>query len=287
MLATRLPSILPPLLPKELLDVSMIHSVAGALAGGELTDRRPFRAPHHSASMPALVGGGTNARPGEVSLAHNGVLFLDEFPEFSAPALDSLRQPLETGEAAIARVHHRVVYPARFQLVAAMNPCRCGHATDPGYSCRRMPNDRCMATYQARMSGPLLDRFDLSIEVPAVSAADLILPPPREGSAEVAARVLAARQIQARRYAAIGLPHVTSNSAAPSNVIETVAELDASGTALLREAADRMKLTARGFHRVLKLARTLADLDASPKVSRAHLAEALSYRARGPMQQAA
>jgi magnesium chelatase family protein len=150
-----------------------------------------------------------------------------------------------------------------------------------------MPNDRCMATYQARMSGPLLDRFDLAIEVPAVSAADLILPPPREGSAEVAARVLAAREIQARRYAAIGLPHVTSNSAAPSNVIETVAELDASGAALLREAADRMKLTARGFHRVLKLARTLADLEASPKVSRAHLAEALSYRARGPMQQAA
>ena len=287
MLAARLPSILPPLTPRELLEVSMIHSVAGALADGKLTDRRPFRAPHHSASMPALVGGGTSARPGEVSLAHHGVLFLDELPEFSAPALDSLRQPLETGEVAIARVHHRVVYPARFQLVAAMNPCRCGHATDPGYSCRRMPNDRCMATYQARISGPLLDRFDLAIEVPAVSAADLILPPPREGSAEVAARVLAAREIQAARYAAIGLPHVLCNSAAPPNVIETVAELDPSGATLLREAAERMRLTARGFHRVLKLARTLADLDASLKVSRAHLAEALSYRARGPMQQAA
>ena len=171
MLAQRLPSILPPMTPRELLDVSMIHSVAGALAGGALTDRRPFRAPHHSASMPSLVGGGTGARPGEVSLAHNGVLFLDELPEFGTPVLDSLRQPLETGEVSIARANHRVTYPARFQLVAAMNPCRCGHATEPGYACKRQPNERCMAQYQARLSGPLLDRIDLHIEVPAVTAA--------------------------------------------------------------------------------------------------------------------
>src|ERR1700723_925213 len=205
MLAQRLPSILPPLTPRELLEVSMIHSVAGALAGGALTDRRPFRSPHHSASMPALVGGGVHAKPGEISLAHNGVLFLDELPEFHPQALDSLRQPIETGEIAIARANHRIVYPARFQLVAAMNPCRCGHALDPGFTCHRQQNARCIAQYQARLSGPLLDLININIEVPAVSAADLLLPASAEGSAEVAARVAAARLIQTRRYAALGL----------------------------------------------------------------------------------
>ncbi len=278
MLAARLPSILPALTPRELLEVSMIHSVAGALAGGQLTDRRPFRAPHHSASMAALVGGGVNARPGEASLAHNGVLFLDELPEFQPHALDSLRQPLEAGEIAIARANHRVVYPARFQLVAAMNPCRCGHATEPGYACKRQPNERCVANYQQRISGPLLDRFDLTIEVPAVTASDLILPPPAEGSAEVAARVGAARAIQGARYKALGLPGIACNAAAPANVIETVANLDAAGTKLMRDAAERMRLSARGYHRVLKLARTLADLDGVEAVGRIHLAEALSYR---------
>ena len=283
MLAARLPSILPPLTPRELLEVSMIHSIAGAIAGGELTDRRPFRAPHHSASMVALVGGGINARPGEASLAHNGVLFLDELPEFQQHALDSLRQPLEAGEIAIARANHRVVYPARFQLVAAMNPCRCGHATEPGYACRRQQNERCVAAYQARISGPLLDRFDLAIEVPAVTAADLILPPPAEGSAEVAARVAAARAIQAERYRALGLPGVATNAAAPANVIETVAKLDGPGATLIRDAAERMRLSARGYHRVLKLARTLADLDGVATVGRPHLAEALAYRGKNAL----
>ena len=176
MLAQRLPSILPPLTPRELLEVSMIHSVAGMLAGGALTDRRPFRAPHHSASMPALVGGGAHAKPGEISLAHNGVLFLDELPEFQPQVLDSLRQPIETGEVAIARANHRVVYPARFQLIAAMNPCRCGSANEPGYACRRAPNERCVAQYLGRLSGPLIDRFDLLVDVPSVSAADLMTP---------------------------------------------------------------------------------------------------------------
>jgi magnesium chelatase family protein len=278
MLAARLPSILPPLTPRELLEVSMIHSVAGELAGGELTDRRPFRAPHHSASMAALVGGGSHARPGEISLAHNGVLFLDELPEFQAPALDGLRQPLETGEVAVSRANHRAVYPARFQLVAAMNPCRCGHALEPGFACRRQPNERCVAQYQARLSGPLIDRFDLRIEVPAISAADLVLPPPAEGSAEVAARVAAARARQRSRYAALGLPAATSNASAPAGVIEKVAALDSGGTALIREAAERLLLSARGFHRTLKLARTIADLDGSEPVARRHLAEALAYR---------
>ncbi len=278
MLAARLASILPPMTPRELLDVAMIHSVAGALAGGALTDRRPFRAPHHSASMPALVGGGAGARPGEVSLAHNGVLFLDELPEFTTPVLDSLRQPLETGEVSIARANHRVTYPARFQLVAAMNPCRCGLATEPGYACKRQPNERCMAQYQARLSGPLLDRIDIHIEVPAVSAADLILPPPTEGSAEVAVRVAAARAIQVRRYSALGLPNITTNAAAPAAVIESVAGLDSGGADLVRSMAEHLRLSARGFHRVLKLARTLADLDGIAAVNRVHLAEALSYR---------
>jgi hypothetical protein len=199
----------------ELLEVSMIASVAGEIDNGALTNKRPFRSPHHSASMPALVGGGLRARPGEISLAHHGVLFLDEFPEFAPQALDALRQPLETGEVAIARANHRITYPARFMLVAAMNPCRCGRASDPGFACRRGPNVRCAAEYQGRVSGPLLDRIDLNIEVPAVTAADLILPPPAEGSREIAARVAAARAIQAARYEALGLSGVTTNAAAP------------------------------------------------------------------------
>ena len=195
----------------------MIHSVAGALAGGALTDRRPFRSPHHSASMPALVGGGVHAKPGEISLAHNGVLFLDELPEFQPQVLDSLRQPIETGEVAIARANHRVVYPARFQLIAAMNPCRCGMANEPGYACKRAPNDRCVAQYLGRLSGPLLDRFDLVVDVPSVLAADLMTPPAREGSAEAAARVAAARKIQLARYADLGLDGVVCNARAPAS----------------------------------------------------------------------
>lgn len=279
MLASRLPSILPPLSPAELLEVSMIASVAGEIEGGALTNRRPFRSPHHSASMPALVGGGLRARPGEISLAHNGVLFLDELPEFSAQVLDSLRQPLETGEVAIARANHRITYPARFMLVAAMNPCRCGHANDPGYACRRGPNSRCVGEYQGRLSGPLIDRVDLNIEVPAVTAADLILPPPSEGSREVAARVARARDIQAERYAALGLGHVRTNGQASGPVLEDVTRPDKPGLALLRDAADSMRLSARGYHRVLRVARTLADLDGAEAVGRVHLAEALSYRA--------
>ncbi len=278
MLAQRLASILPPLSPRELLELSMVHSVAGLLAEGALSDRRPFRSPHHSASMAALTGGGLHARPGEVSLAHHGVLFLDELPEFQPQVLDSLRQPLEAGEVSVSRANHRFTYPARFQLVAAMNPCRCGRATEPGFACRRAPNDKCMAQYQGRISGPLMDRIDLAIEVPAVAAVDLVLPPPAEGSAEVRTRVAAARARQSARYADLDLPAAT-NASAPSPVIESVAAPDAAGATLLRDAADRMKLTARGFHRTLRVARTLADLDAAERVGRVHLAEALSYRA--------
>lgn len=280
MLAARLPSILPPLTPKELLEVSMVHSVAGLLTDGALTNRRPFRAPHHSASMAALTGGGLHARPGEVSLAHNGVLFLDELPEFAPQALDSLRQPIETGEVNVSRANTRATYPARFQLIAAMNPCRCGHALDPGYTCKRAPNAKCIAQYQGKLSGPLLDRFDLSIEVPAVDLADLLLPAPAEGSAEVLARVLRARAVQVARYEALGRPEIRTNAAAPAALIEEIVKLDEEGTKLIRQAASSLKLTARAFHRVLKVARTLADLAGAEKVVRAHLAEALSFRAR-------
>ena len=280
MLAARLPSILPPLGPRELLEVAMIRSVAGDLREGRLSNRRPFRQPHHSASMAALVGGGLAVRPGEVSLAHGGVLFLDELPEFHPQVLDSLRQPLESGEVAISRANHRVTYPARFQLVAAMNPCRCGQALESGYRCRRGANERCMAQYQARISGPLIDRIDLRIEVPAVTAADLILPPPTEGSKEAAERVRGARQLQAERFSARGLPAATTNATCPAGVIEEAAAPDADGTALIRSAAETMRLSARGFHRVLRVARTLADLDGDEQVRRLHLAEALSYRGR-------
>ncbi|HUL86932.1 MAG TPA: YifB family Mg chelatase-like AAA ATPase [Pseudolabrys sp.] len=279
MLAARLPTILPQLSPAELLEVSMIASIAGKIEGGALTNQRPFRSPHHSASMPALVGGGLRARPGEISLAHNGVLFLDELPEFSGQVLDSLRQPLETGEVAIARANHRITYPARFMLVAAMNPCRCGRANDPGFSCKRGTNIRCAAEYQSRLSGPLLDRIDLHIEVPAVTAADLILPPPSEGSREVAARVARARDIQAARYASMGLDGLRTNAQVSGPTLEQVAQADTAGMTLLRDAADSMRLSARGYHRVLRVARTLADLDAAERVGRVHLAEALSYRA--------
>ncbi len=269
MLASRLPS----LQPKELLEVSMIRSIAGSMVGGRLSARRPFRAPHHSASMAALVGGGVRARPGEVSLAHNGVLFLDELPEFTPQALDSLRQPIENGETAIARANHRVTYPSRVQLVAAMNPCRCGHAGEPGHTCRR--GRRCAADYQARVSGPLLDRIDLRIEVPAVTAADLIAPPPGESSSAVAARVAAARDLQRRRFDGLG---IANNAQCTPSLIEEIVAPDAAGTQLLRDAADAFALSARGYHRVLKVARTLADLDAADTIGRLHLAEALSYR---------
>ncbi len=279
MLAARLPTILPPLAPSELLEVSMIQSVAGAIVGGALTNKRPFRNPHHSASMAAMVGGGLRAKPGEVSLAHLGVLFLDEFPEFAPQVLDSLRQPMESGDAVIARANHRVTYPARFQLVAAMNPCRCGRATELGFTCKRNANARCAADYQARVSGPLMDRIDLHIEVPAVSAADLVLPAPSEGSFEVAARVAAAREIAAARFKALGRGDLRTNAEADAKLIEQLAAPDSAGLALLRDAAEAMRLSARGYHRVLKVARTIADLDGAEAVGRAHLAEALAYRA--------
>jgi magnesium chelatase family protein len=277
LLAACLPGILPPLQPSEALEVSMVASVAGELNGGKIRRRRPFRAPHHSASMPALVGGGLKVRPGEISLAHLGVLFLDELPEFQRAALDSLRQPLESGSVSVARANSHVTFPARVQLVAAMNPCRCGHLGDAALACSRAP--RCAADYQARVSGPLLDRIDLHVEVAGVSAADLTLPPPAEGSAEVARRVTAARDIQLRRYNGAG---VRTNAEADGKLLDSVATPDEPGRKLLADAAAAMRLSARGFHRVLRVARTIADLAGAEQVGRIHVAEALSYRRQAP-----
>jgi magnesium chelatase family protein len=277
MLAARLPGLLPPLDPAEALEVSMIHSVAGLLHEGKLMRQRPFRDPHHSASLPALVGGGLRARPGEVSLAHLGVLFLDELPEFNRATLEALRQPLESARATVARANAHVTYPARVQLVAAMNPCRCGHLDDAALACGRAP--RCAQEYQARISGPLFDRIDLHVEVPAVKPADLALPPPAEGSAEVAQRVAAARARQAKRYAALSPERrIRTNAEADGELLDRVATPDPDGKRLLLAAAERLHLSARGYHRVLRVARTLADLDASDEIGRPHIAEALSYR---------
>jgi magnesium chelatase family protein len=275
MLAARLPGILPPLEPSEALELGMIQSVAGGLRSGELTRERPFREPHHSASLPALVGGGPRARPGEISLAHQGVLFLDELPEFNRAALEALRQPMETGRVSVARAQGHVTYPARFQLVAAMNPCRCGHFAES--TCGRAP--RCAEDYQARLSGPLLDRIDLHIDVPAVPSGDLALPPPAEGSTAVARRVAAARARQAARYAALPAQRrIRTNAEADGVLLDEIASPEAGGRALLLRAAERLRLSARGYHRVLRVARTLADLDGSSTVGRRHVAEALSYR---------
>jgi magnesium chelatase family protein len=278
MLAARLPGLLPPLSAVEALEVSMVHSVSGLLAGGGLLRQRPFRDPHHSASLPALVGGGTRARPGEISLAHKGVLFLDELPEFARSTLEALRQPLETGRAVVARANAHVTYPADVQLVAAMNPCRCGYLADMAQGCGRAP--KCGQDYQAKISGPLFDRIDIHVEVPAVQASDLSLPPARENSAAVRARVIAARQVQADRYASV--KEISVNARAEGALLDKVATPDASGLTLLTDAATRMQLTARGYHRVLKVARTLADLDGADGVRRLHVAEALSYRRLAP-----
>ena len=279
MMAQRLPGLLPPLTPAELLETSMVHSIAGLIARGQLSRARPFRAPHHSASMAALTGGGHRAKPGEVSLAHNGVLFLDELPEFGAQALDSLRQPLETGEVVVARANAHVRYPARFQLVAAMNPCRCGHGGPGRGACGRAP--RCQSDYQGRISGPLMDRIDLQVEVPPVTAADLALPAPAEGTAEAAARVATARAQMADRAKAFE-GGALLNAQADGDFLAAIANLDPPARALLAKAAEAGGLSARGWTRTMRLARTIADLEGSGPVRRVHVAEALIYRRIAP-----
>ncbi|MBO9725367.1 MAG: YifB family Mg chelatase-like AAA ATPase [Novosphingobium sp.] len=277
LLASCLPGILPELTAAEALEVSMIASVAGTLEEGRISRARPFRAPHHSASMAALTGGGLKVRPGEVSMAHLGVLFLDELPEFQRTVLDSLRQPLETGEVTVARANAHLTYPARVQLIAAMNPCRCGFLGDPALACSRVP--KCAADYQGKVSGPLLDRIDLHVEVDPVRAVDLALPPPKEGSAEVAARVARARLLQTAR---LDGTRKRTNAELDGDLLETHATPDEAGRKLLMQAAEAMHLSARGYTRILRVARTIADLAGMEQVTRLHVAEALSYRRRPP-----
>lgn len=277
MLAARLAPLLPDLAPAEALEVSMIHSVAGLLQDGQLVMRPPFREPHHTASQAALTGGGARARPGEISLAHRGVLFLDELPEFPRPALEALRQPLESGQATVSRASAHITWPARFQLVAAMNPCRCGHLGDAARECGRAP--RCGEDYQARLSGPLLDRIDIAIAVVPVPASELSRAPAGEASAVVAERVAAARAAQARRW---GNGGPRTNAEADGAVLERGLAIAAAARELAEHAADRLRLSARGFVRTLRVARTIADLAGAAEVARAHVAEALALRLRTP-----
>jgi magnesium chelatase family protein len=274
MLAARLPGILPPLSPTEALETSMIHSLAGLLCEGGISRARPFCEPHHTASKPAIVGGGRSAKPGQISLAHNGVLFMDEFPEFPRAVLESLRQPIEIGEIVVARANAHVRYPCRFLLVAAANPCKCGYLTDPARACARVPI--CGEEYLSRISGPLMDRFDLRIEVPPVAYTDLELPTSGDSSAEVAARVAAARNVQSKRFAET--PDVRVNAEAEGALLEEIATPDEAGRALLAKVAERFGLSARGYHRVLRVARTIADLDGATQVRQPHIAEAVSFR---------
>jgi magnesium chelatase family protein len=274
MLAARLPGILPPLTAPEALETSMIHSLAGLLDEGGINRTRPFREPHHTASMAAIVGGGRRAGPGEISLAHNGVLFMDEFPEYPRAVLETLRQPIETGEVVVARANAHVKYPCRFMLVAAANPCKCGYLPDPARACARAP--QCGADYMGRISGPLMDRFDLRVEVPPVAFTDLDLPASGETSAQVAARVATARSVQQARFAQRS--GMRLNADAEGEALERIATPDAEGRAFLTKVAERFGLSARGYHRILRVARTIADMDGSAEMRHPHIAEAVSYR---------
>ncbi|MFN8929743.1 MAG: YifB family Mg chelatase-like AAA ATPase [Alphaproteobacteria bacterium] len=275
MLAACLPALLPPMSPEEMLEVNLIASVAGNLIKSGFSNVRPFRDPHHSSSMAAMVGGGRRALPGEISLAHRGVLFLDELPEYPRPVLESLRQPLETGTISVARAEMHVTYPARFQLIAAMNPCRCGYLEDASRACSKAP--RCAGDYQSRISGPLLDRIDLHVEVGAVETLSMLTPSRAETSARVAARVAAARTRQRERYAALGAD-VRTNAEIGGDLLHEVTALDAAAHQLLEDATARLRLSMRGLTRVLRVARTIADLAGAESVGHLHLAEALSYR---------
>lgn len=279
MLASRLPSILPPLNAKESLESSMVHSMAGMLKSGRILRTRPYRDPHHSASLPSLIGGGMKAKPGEVSLAHNGVLFLDELPEFSRQALETLRQPLENKKAVIARANAHLSYPADFQFIAAMNPCPCGHYGEKEHECSRSP--KCAVDYQNKISGPLYDRIDVHVEMSAVKITDLARMQGGEDSASVRARVVKARNMQAKRYKDLGVD-IRTNSLLQGSMLEQVCVCEDGARDLLNNTADELNLSARAYYRILKVARTIADLEESGKISKTHLAEALSFRRRRP-----
>lgn len=276
MLAARLTSILPPLSAEEALETSIIHSVAGELKDGKISFARPYRAPHHNASTPALIGGGKKASPGEISLAHNGVLFLDELPEFNRATIEALRQPLENGNISISRVSAHSNYPAKFQLIAAMNPCRCGNLGNSNLECSRAP--KCAEEYQSKISGPLMDRIDMQIEVPAVSPWDIADVKKGESSAEILKRIIKAREIQKQRFDSFGAKNMRTNSELSGDLLEKATDLDTKAKELLITAANKMNLSARSYHRILRVARTIADLQNEIKVINIHIAEAISYR---------
>ncbi len=278
MLASRLIGILPPLSLEEILEVNMIHSISGRIFDGQLITSRPYFDPHHSASMPAMVGGGSKAKPGEISLAHNGVLFLDELAEFPRQVLDSLRQPLETGEVSISRANSHITYPANFQLIAAMNPCRCGYLGDAGRECKKAPV--CGEDYKNKISGPLLDRIDISVNVGAVDIFSSQNLKKGESSEIVAARVLKARELQKARYETEiemkNLPKI--NAKISGKTLEKFCDLDLEGQKILQNSVQKMQSSMRGITRILRVARTIADLENSEKINSNHLLEAISYR---------
>ena len=275
MLARRIPSILPPLTPEEALEVTRIHSVAGVLKAREsFVVRRPFRAPHHTVSDAGLLGGGTHPVPGEVSLAHRGVLFLDEFPEFRRNVLEVMRQPLEDGHVAISRVSAACDFPSRFMLVAAMNPCPCGYSDDPKHACRC--TQRQIAAYRAKISGPLLDRIDIQIALPPVPFREIVDLPAGESSAAIRARVVAAREIQKKRFA--GERGIHCNAEIPARDLPRFCRLDAAAQEEMRLMLAQLDLSARAYDRVLKVARTIADLAGSPNVTAEHVGEASTFR---------
>lgn len=275
MLAARLPSILPEMSASEILECSMIASVAGEISDGTLKTNRPFRSPHHSCSMPAMVGGGNSRKvmPGEISLAHNGVLFLDELPEFPRVVIDSLRQPIEEGKINISRANFHVTYPAKFQLIAAMNPCRCGFLGNAPRECSRAP--QCGADYQNKISGPFMDRIDIFLEIKTSSVSEIINSKEAESSAQILTRIEKARALQLNRYKSFG---IKNNSELSGNVIKEFAEPDSEALILLNKAAEKMQLSMRGYNRVLKLSRSIADLEGIEKVNKLHVGEALNYR---------